>query len=135
MNMPIRQFIARPSNRKWPDLAAQHLATINLSTTLILFAIAAFFAATPRAGAATRSAELASLRVATPAEMRSGALLLKDGEQFVEAPQLGADVDVTVSGPTARARVSQIFRNPTQSWIEAIYVYPLPDGGAVDGSR
>jgi Ca-activated chloride channel homolog len=132
MNMPIRQYIARPSNRKWRALAGQHLATINLGITLVLFAIAAFFAATPRSLAATRAADLASLRAVTPAEMRSGALLLKDGERFVEAPQLGTDVDVTVSGPTARARVSQIFRNPTRSWIEAIYVYPLPDGGAVD---
>lgn len=137
MNMPIGQFIARPSHRRWRGLAGQHLTTINLGITLIVFAITTFFAATPRAAAATRVAdppnvELASLRAVTPAEMRSGALLLKDGERFVEAPQLGTDVDLTVSGPTARARVSQIFRNPTQSWIEAVYVYPLPDGGAVD---
>jgi len=37
-----------------------------------------------------------------------------------------------VSGPTARARVSQIFHNPTDGWVEAVYVYPLPEGGAVD---
>ncbi|MBO0754642.1 MAG: marine proteobacterial sortase target protein, partial [Bradyrhizobiaceae bacterium] len=131
--MPIRQFIARPSHRKWCD---QQLATVNLGTTLIVFAIAAFLATTSRAGAATRvdppNAAFAGLRAVTPAEMRSGSLLLKDGERFIEAPQLGTDVDLTVSGPTARARVSQIFRNPTQSWIEAVYVYPLPDGGAVD---
>jgi Ca-activated chloride channel homolog len=137
MNMPIGRFIARPSNGKWRGPAGQYRATINLDTALILFAIAVFLVATPRAGAATLLADrpnatLASLRAITPAEMRSGALLLKDGERFVEAPQLGTDVDLTVSGPTARARVSQIFRNPTQSWIEAIYVYPLPDGGAVD---
>lgn len=129
MNMPIRQLIARPSH--------QHLAEINLAITLIVVAIAAFLAATPRALAASQVADpsnavLASLRAVTPAEMRSGALLLKDGERLVEAPQLGTDVDLTVSGPTARARISQIFRNPTESWIEAVYVYPLPDGGAVD---
>ena len=37
-----------------------------------------------------------------------------------------------VSGPTVRARVTQIFRNPTQQWMEATYVYPLPAGGTVD---
>jgi Ca-activated chloride channel family protein len=69
----------------------------------------------------------------TPAEMRSGALLFKSTEdRYVEAPVLGTDVDLTVSGPTARARVSQIFYNPTDGWVEAVYVYPLPDGGAVD---
>ena len=53
--------------------------------------------------------------------MRSGALLLKSTEQdrYVEAPRLGTDIDVTVSGPTARARVTQIFRNPTDGWLEA----------------
>ena len=39
---------------------------------------------------------------------------------------------MTVSGPTLRARVTQVFRNTTKDWVEAIYVYPLPDGGAVD---
>ena len=39
---------------------------------------------------------------------------------------------MTVSGPTLRARVTQIFRNTTKDWVEGIYVYPLPDGGAVD---
>jgi Ca-activated chloride channel family protein len=39
---------------------------------------------------------------------------------------------MTVSGPTARARVTQLFHNPTDGWVEAIYVYPLPEGGAVD---
>jgi Ca-activated chloride channel homolog len=37
-----------------------------------------------------------------------------------------------VSGPTSRARVTQIFDNPTKEWVEAVYVNPLPDGGAVD---
>ena len=38
----------------------------------------------------------------------------------------------SVSGPTIRARVTQLFRNPTADWVEATYVYPLPAGGAVD---
>ena len=69
----------------------------------------------------------------TPGEMRSGALLLKsENDRYVEAPLVGTDVDLTVSGPTARARVTQIFHNPTDGWVEAVYVYPLPEGGAVD---
>ena len=40
-----------------------------------------------------------------------------------------------MSGPTARARVTQIFRNPTEGWVEAVYVYPLPEGGAVDSLK
>ena len=69
-----------------------------------------------------------------PGDVRSGTLLLKtdDGGGTTDATRLGIDVDLVVSGPTIRARVTQIFRNPTQDWVEATYVYPLPPGGAVD---
>jgi Ca-activated chloride channel family protein len=67
-----------------------------------------------------------------PGDARSGSLLLKTDDGYADAARLGIDVDLTVSGPTVRARVTQIFRNPTQSWVEATYVYPLPSGGAVD---
>lgn len=83
--------------------------------------------------APAKDADAASAFV-TPGAMRAGSLLLHGTQegQFVEAPRLGTDVDVVVSGPTARARVTQIFHNPTDGWVEAVYVYPLPDGGAVD---
>src|SRR6478672_4736305 len=68
-----------------------------------------------------------------PGEMKSGALLLKsENDRFLEAPLVGTDVDVRISGPTARARVTQIFHNPTDGWVEAVYVYPLSEGVAVD---
>ena len=71
--------------------------------------------------------------VVRPADARSGSLILKtQGDAYVEATRLGIDVDVTVSGPTLRARVTQVFRNTTQDWVEATYVYPLPEGAAVD---
>ncbi|WP_262049270.1 marine proteobacterial sortase target protein [Bradyrhizobium sp. Bra78] len=67
-----------------------------------------------------------------PRDARSGTLLLKEDGATIEAIRLGIDIDVTVSGPTLRARVTQVFRNPTKDWVEATYVYPLPTGGAVD---
>ncbi|MBR0698847.1 marine proteobacterial sortase target protein [Bradyrhizobium diazoefficiens] len=67
-----------------------------------------------------------------PGEARSGSLLLKDDGAYTEAIRLGIDVDITVSGPTLRARITQVFRNPTQDWVEATYVYPLATSGAVD---
>lgn len=78
------------------------------------------------------SAENPQAAVLRPAEARSGSLLMKTDDGYAEATRLGIDVDLTVSGPTIRARVTQIFRNPTQNWVEATYVYPLPPGGAVD---
>ncbi len=69
-----------------------------------------------------------------PGEARSGMLLFKavDEDRYVPAPLVGADIDITVSGPTARARVTQHFYNPTDGWIEGVYVYPLPENSAVD---
>lgn len=96
----------------------------------IVAAIAAFFAVAPRLHAGTPATVA---RFVTPAEMRTGALLLRteDG-RFVAAPLVATDADVAVSGPTARARITQIFHNPTDGWVEAVYVYPLPEGGALD---
>ncbi|WP_342735826.1 marine proteobacterial sortase target protein [Bradyrhizobium sp. B117] len=67
-----------------------------------------------------------------PGDAKSGTLLLKEDGAYTEAIRLGTDVDITVSGPTLRARVTQIFRNPTKDWVEATYVYPLATGGGVD---
>jgi Ca-activated chloride channel homolog len=67
-----------------------------------------------------------------PSEARTGSLRLKTDDGYTDAARLGVDVDLTVSGPTIRARVTQMFRNPTKDWMEATYVYPLPPGGAVD---
>jgi Ca-activated chloride channel family protein len=81
---------------------------------------------------------MASARAETPAYMtpnavQSGSLLLQSGEagQYVEAPRLATDFNIDVSGPTARARLSQIFENPTNNWVEGLYVFPLPDDSAV----
>jgi Ca-activated chloride channel family protein len=74
----------------------------------------------------------APLTMLKPADARTGSLLFKTDDGYADAARLGIDVDLTVSGPTIRARVTQLFRNPTEKWMEATYVYPLPPGGAVD---
>lgn len=69
----------------------------------------------------------------TPNEVQSGSLLLERSEagRYVEAPRLATDVNLDVSGPTARARLTQAFENPTDSFVEALYVFPLPEESAV----
>lgn len=95
----------------------------------ILLGIAAFFLNLQPVW----SANAMSAGFARPGDARSGSLLLKtDGDGYSDASRLGIDVDLTVSGPTLRAKVTQVFRNPTSNWVEAVYVYPLPEGGAVD---
>ena len=115
-----------------PTLDAYGVAAPRRSSVAFVLAIAAFFAILPWARAQD-AAPAGVAKFVTPAEMRSGALLLRSGEErFVEAPLVGTDVDLSVSGPTARARVTQMFHNPTDGWVEAVYVYPLPPGAAVD---
>ncbi|MBR1191436.1 marine proteobacterial sortase target protein [Bradyrhizobium sp. AUGA SZCCT0160] len=93
----------------------------------LLIGFAALFLSLP-----AWSAERAQTTFLKPGDARSGSLLLKTEDGYADASRLGIDVDITVSGPTVRARVTQVFRNPTQDWVEAVYVYPLPSGGAVD---
>lgn len=69
-----------------------------------------------------------------PNDMGTGALLFESNQagQFVEAPRLDTDFDVTVTGQIARTRVTQRFENPAQGWVEGVYVFPLPENAAVD---
>lgn len=66
-----------------------------------------------------------------------GALLLqaKGATRALPAVRLGTDIAVTVTGSVARVRVTQAFRNTSDRWMEATYLYPLPDDGAVDGLK
>lgn len=63
------------------------------------------------------------------------ALMLKSGAYAHAAPLLDTDVLIQVSGPLARTRVVQTFRNPGDSWLEGVYVFPLPEQAAVDRLR
>src|SRR6478736_1205682 len=96
--------------------------------TVILVGFAALFVSFGPAW----SAENAQPDFVRLGDARSGSLLLNTEDGYANATRLGVAVDLTVSGPTIRARVTKIFRNPTQDWVEATYVYPLPAGGAVD---
>ncbi len=73
----------------------------------------------------------------TPNDMQSGGLLLKSSEagKYLEAPRVATDFTVSVSGPTARTIVTQQFNNPSDGWVEGVYVFPLPDNSAVDSLK
>ncbi len=70
----------------------------------------------------------------SPNDMGTGALLFKSDQpgKYVEAPAVATDFEVTVTGPIARTRVTQRFENPADGWVEGVYVFPLPEGSAVD---
>jgi len=63
----------------------------------------------------------------------TGALLAKMNGILVPLPVVAMDVSLSISGPIVRGRVVQMFTNPTAETLEAVYVFPLPEGAAVDG--
>ncbi len=71
----------------------------------------------------------------TPEEARSGSLLLRMRNGYQVATRINTEVDLDISGLTVRAAVRQTFRNDGPEWVEGIYVFPLPDGAAVDRMR
>ena len=72
----------------------------------------------------------------TPAGSAAGLRLYGlSGEELGYAPQLRTDVSIKVTGMIARVRVQQRFSNPGDAWVEGIYVFPLPENGAVDRLR
>lgn len=72
----------------------------------------------------------------SPEEVRRGELLMAmEGGGMQPAPLVSQQIGMTVSGIMSRVMVRQQFVNPTREWIEAIYVFPLPDESAVDHLR
>jgi len=82
---------------------------------------------------ALASTELGPIR--DPAELESGGLLIRTSDGLRQAPTMSTDVAIEVVGLIARASVTQHFTNPTEDWVEGVYVFPLPEGSAVDSLR
>jgi len=80
-------------------------------------------------------AVLASAKVISPNDAKSGTLYLKTANGYVEAVRLGTDIQMTVTGPIVRGRITQAFRNPGTGWVEAVYAFPMAAEGAVDGLK
>ncbi|KRQ97433.1 hypothetical protein CQ12_01775 [Bradyrhizobium jicamae] len=129
--MTTSDEIEADKRREQPSLIRLVLFFVMQGVAVILVGFAALFLSFEPAWS-TERLQSAFLK---PGDARAGSLLLKIDEGYADASRLGVDVDLTVSGPTVRARVTQIFRNPSKDWVEAIYVYPLPAGGAVDSLK
>ena len=73
----------------------------------------------------------------SPPRVTHGSLLVKThvGGPPDEVPAVRTDVRMRVTGPIARVAVTQEFLNPTAGWLEGVYVFPLPEGAAVDAMR
>lgn len=111
--LPVRRF---PAARRWLQSAA-------------LLAVLLACAFSPALGQET------VLEIASPEQMQAGSLLLKRQAGWEVATRLDTSVEIAVSGPVARSTVRQTFRNGGSEWVEAVYVFPLPETAAVDRLR
>lgn len=70
-------------------------------------------------------------------QMQHPALLVKTTRPgyFVEAATVRSEIALTIRGVVARGLVRQRFENTSRQCIEAVYVFPLSDGAAVDAMR
>ncbi|MGK0442502.1 MAG: Ca-activated chloride channel family protein [Pseudohongiellaceae bacterium] len=66
-------------------------------------------------------------------DVKAGQLLYKKkGEVlFHNATVLNSEVHFTLHGLMAKAELSQQFKNQSDDWVEAVYVFPLPEKAAV----
>ncbi len=117
-----------------------------LGVAAMLALVTSTFGASATANPSQTSLEAAAneaVRLAEERERRAAGRSMSDGglvltslsgevATSIPAMRLGTDIVADVSGQTARVTVTQAFRNTSNEWMEATYLYPLPDDGAVD---
>jgi Ca-activated chloride channel homolog len=69
--------------------------------------------------------------------MQHPALLVKTNQPglFIEAPTVHTNIALTIRGVVARGVVKQHFENVSRHCVEAVYVFPLSEGAAIDAMR
>ena len=66
--------------------------------------------------------------------VQSGELLIKDEDNnsFYSSLLLSSDAHFNITGLMAHVSIKQNFKNDTDGYVEAIYVFPLPETAAVN---
>ena len=76
------------------------------------------------------------VQIERPSDVTQGSLLMKLANgRFAEMPLLDTEVNMQVTGLVARVEVVQQFVNTAAEFIEAEYVFPLPENSAVDAMK
>jgi len=79
---------------------------------------------------------LAATATMATAQARPNVGLQLVGESgAVAAMTQSTEVEIEITGLLARTTVTQRFTNHTAGWVEGRYVFPLPEGAAVDALR
>ena len=118
MNSHARDLINRV-RRPVMHLAINLVVMLAIAVvSFVAFGIAGEALAEEAKPAGTETVQLASY--VRPNDMNMGGLLLpsKEPGQYVEAPRLATDVEISVNGPIARVSVTQRFENPAEGWVE-----------------
>ena len=125
-----RLFQPQYASGSRPSPAA--LAADPLTRIFVLFVLVALavFMTAGRLAAET----LKTIRIS---QVESGSLLFRTEKpgRYMRAPVVKTHVRMEISGLIARVTVSQSFTNPSNKWIEGVYVFPLPENAGVDRLR
>lgn len=82
---------------------------------------------------------LVSLCLAVPVraevlgDVGSPQLLIQSAESHTPALLTATKLEMDIAGDGAEATLKQIFVNPSDEWVDALYVLPVPDKAAVHG--
>ena len=128
----VRLAYAGPSREETREFVKASVRLI-IGMTLIFLGMVAI-----ASGAELSPAQEKTLSVgASPNGATTGEFLYRLEPEGVlqQAPAVDTRVRFDVTGVIARATVVQRFRNPTDEWIEGVYVFPLPESSAVDHMR
>ncbi len=70
-------------------------------------------------------------------DISQGSLIYKrEGSRtYRQLPVVSTDVNMQITGMILRSRLKQSFSNTSDDWLEAKYVFPLPEQAAVDHMR
>lgn len=74
-----------------------------------------------------------TLSLSSVNEAETGQVLFPiPGGGFEQAVHLRTTADIQISGMVARVRYKQVFKNDSDDWREAVYVFPLAENAAVN---
>ena len=135
----MRNHHPRPEDRRtefsdidvtWLARFGRRAVTVVLASLLLALAAVSLFAlVAPELVSPARA-----LDRQREAEARTAGLFFRSdaADKVFEAPLIGSEVEITVNGEIARVSVVQHFHNPSEAWMEGVYVFPLPEDSAVD---
>jgi Ca-activated chloride channel family protein len=68
-------------------------------------------------------------------EAQAGLIFSNEQGKTIASPLLSSDVKMNVNGLINRVTVKQVFKNESNQWINANYIFPLPEKAALDHLR